>query len=74
MSPPVVVLILAIALCGLASVLCVMAYFRWRDIEIAMRHGRGLPGTIGMPLLAATLCLVGATIRLPDPAHLRKLD
>jgi putative membrane protein len=62
LSPPLVVVILAVALCMLAAVLCVLAYFRWRDNEIAMRHARGLPGTIAIPLLAAALCGVGAVI------------
>lgn len=33
----------AIGLCILAAVLCAMAYFKWRDNEIAMRHARPLP-------------------------------
>jgi len=62
LSPPIVVVLLAVALCLLAAVLSVLAYFRWRDNEIAMRHSRGLPGTIATPLLAAALCAVGAVI------------
>ena len=62
LSPPVVVVILAVALCALAAVLCVLAYTRWRANEIAMRHSRGLPGTVAIPLLAAAVCVVGAVI------------
>ena len=62
LSPPLVVLILAVALCIVAALLSVLAYFRWRDNEIAMRHSRPLPGTMAIPLLAAALCAVGAVI------------
>lgn len=62
LSPPIVVVILAVALCVLAAVLSVLSYVRWRANEIAMRHKRGLPSTVGMPLLAAALCIVGAAI------------
>ena len=62
LSPAVVVVILAVSLCALSAVLCVLAYLRWRSSEIAMRHSRGLPGTIAIPLVAAALCAVGAVI------------
>jgi len=60
LNPPAVVVMLAVALCGLA--LCVLAYVRWRANEIAMRHKRGLPHTIAIPLLAAAMCVVGAVV------------
>jgi putative membrane protein len=62
LSPPLVVLILAVVLCAVAALLSLLAYFRWRDNEIAMRHSRPLPGTIAIPLLAAVLCAVAAVI------------
>ncbi len=62
LNPPAVVVMLAVALCGLAAVLCVLAYVRWRANEIAMRHKRGLPHTIAIPLLAAAMCVVGAVV------------
>ena len=62
LNPPAVVVILAVALCGLAAVLSALSYVRWKENEIAMRHKRGLPSTIAMPLLAAVMCLVGAVI------------
>jgi putative membrane protein len=62
LSPPLVVVALAVALCALAAVLCVLSYVRWRANEVAMRHKRGLPHTIAIPLLAAAVCVVGAVI------------
>ena len=55
---------LAMALCVLAAVLCLMAYVRWRANEIAMRHARRLPGTMTIPLLAATTLAIAAVIAL----------
>jgi len=62
LSPPIVVVFLAVALCVLAAVLCVLAYARWRANEIAMRTKRGLPHSVAMVLLAGVLCIVGAVI------------
>ena len=62
LSPPIVVVILAISLCALAAVLAVLSYVRWRAHEIAMRHKRALPSTAVLPLLAAALCMAGALI------------
>ena len=62
LSPPIVIVILAVVLCTLAAVLCLLAYVRWRANEIAMRHARALPGTLAIPLLAVVLCVVGAVI------------
>ncbi len=64
LSPHIVVLILAIVLSLLAALLCLMAYVRWRANEIAMRHARRLPGTMAMPLLAATTLAIAAVIAL----------
>jgi putative membrane protein len=52
LQPHAAVLLLAIALCLLAAILCGMAFRRWRANEIAMRHARPLPSTLSIPLLA----------------------
>jgi len=62
LSPPSVVVILAVVLCALAAVLCVLAYQRWKANEIAMRLKHGLPHSLAIPLLAAAVCVVGAAI------------
>ena len=64
LSPPIVVVALAVALCALAAILCVLAYVRWRANEIAMRTKRPLPHSIAMLLMAAVLCVIGAVIAL----------
>ena len=64
LGPHIVVLILAFVLSVLAAVLCLIAYVRWRANEIAMRHARRLPGTIAIPLLAATTLGIAAAIAL----------
>ena len=62
LRPPIVVVVLAVALCTLAAVFCGLGYHRWRSNEIAMRHGHALPFTIAVPLLAAALAIVAAAI------------
>ena len=64
LGPHLVVLTLAIALGVLAAVLCAMSYVRWRANEIAMRHARKLPGTLAIPLIAATTLVIAAVIAL----------
>ena len=64
LSPPIVVVVLAVVLCSLATVLCALAYLRWKKNEIAMRHARGLPHSVAMPLLAIALALVGLAIAI----------
>ena len=64
LHPRALVLGLAIALCVLASVLCGLAYTRWRANEIAMRHARPLPSTAAIPLLATAALAVAAVIAL----------
>lgn len=64
LSPPIVVVVLAVVLCALAAVLCALAYVRWKANEIAMRHARGLPHSIAMPLLALALGAVGVAIAI----------
>lgn len=62
LSPHIVVAYLAIALSVLATLLCAMAYARWRANEIAMRHARRLPGTMAVPVIAASIFGVAAVI------------
>jgi putative membrane protein len=45
-----------------SAVLCAVAYVRWKDNEIAMRHARPLPSTAAIPFLAASILLVSAVI------------
>ena len=58
------IVILAIVLGVLAAVLSGLAYVRWRANEIAMRHARRLPGTMAIPLIAATTLGIAAVIAL----------
>src|SRR4030095_935310 len=45
LQPHAVLVALAIGLAALSSVLCAVAYVRWKDNEIAMRHARPLPSS-----------------------------
>jgi len=62
LGPSGVVVSLAIAFCGLATVLCSLAYVRWRANEIAMRHSRRLPSTMAIPLIALMTLGISAAI------------
>lgn len=64
LGPHIVVVILAIILGVLAALLSGLAYVRWRANEIAMRHSRRLPGTMAIPLIAATALGIAAVIAL----------
>ena len=64
LRPHGVLVALATALAVFSSVLCGGAYLRWRDNEIAMRHSRPLPGTLAIPMIAATILGVAAIIAL----------
>lgn len=64
LKPPHMVVALAVVLSVLAAALCAMAYVRWRANEVAMRHGRRLPGTLAIPLIAATCMVIAAIIGL----------
>ena len=64
LEPHFVVVILAVVLSLLAAVFAAIAYMRWRANEIAMRHARRLPGTIGIPLVAAATLGIAAVIAL----------
>jgi putative membrane protein len=62
LAPHVVVLGLAVALGALSALLSLLAYWRWRANEIAMRHGRPLPSTMVVPILASASLVVSAVI------------
>jgi putative membrane protein len=62
LEPRLVVVGLAIGLAVLSTVLCGVAYFRWKANEIAMRHDQPLPSTIAIPLLALAAAIVSAII------------
>lgn len=62
LKPPLMVVVLAVVLSVLAAALCAMAYLRWRANEVAMRHARRLPGTLAIPLIAATCLGIAAII------------
>ncbi len=64
LQPHLVVVVLAVGFAGLSALLCLMAYFRWRANEIAMRHARPLPGTLAIPLLAAASLAIAAIVTL----------
>jgi putative membrane protein len=52
LKPAGAVLVLAVLLCLGAAMLCLVAYFRWRGNEIAMRHARPLPPPAVIPIFA----------------------
>ena len=62
LEPRAVIVGLAIGLAVLSSLLCTVAYVRWKANEIAMRHAQPLPGTIAIPLLAASAALISGII------------
>jgi putative membrane protein len=62
LTPHGVVLGLSVVLGLLAAALCGLSYLRWRDNEIAMRHSRRLPGTLAIPLVAATTLVISTAL------------
>lgn len=62
LEPREVILGLAIGLAVLSSILCAMAYVRWKANEIAMRHAQPLPTTLTIPMLASIAMLLAAII------------
>ena len=62
LEPRFVLVALAIGLAVLSSVLCTIAYVRWKANEVAMRHGKPLPSSIAIPMLAAVAAVVSAII------------
>src|SRR5690242_17488501 len=62
LEPRAIIVGLAIGLAALSTVLCGVAYFRWKSNEIAMRHDRPLPSTIAIPLLTLAAAIVSGII------------
>jgi putative membrane protein len=56
LHPEALLIGMSLGLAGLAAVLSGMAYARWKSNERAMRHGRPLPASLVVPVLA------GATV------------
>lgn len=64
LASPRVLVFIAISLALLSALLCGAAYWRWRGNEIAMRHNRGLPAGLTVPLLATGTLLASGVIAL----------
>ncbi|HWI81336.1 YidH family protein [Ramlibacter sp.] len=62
LQPAFAVVLLATLLCVLAAALCGIAYGRWRANEIAMRHRRRLPHTMGLAVLSVSILFVAVLI------------
>jgi len=62
LEPRIAIVALAIGLAILSSILCTVAYVRWRANEIAMRHARPLPTSIVIPMLAAIAAFASGII------------
>lgn len=62
LGPRGLVLAIALALAVLSAVLCGLAYLRWRDNEIAMRHSRALSAPVIIPVVSAAMLLISAVI------------
>jgi putative membrane protein len=62
LHPPQVLAAVAVGLALFASVAAVLAYRRWRDNEVAMRHQKPLPVTPLVPLTAAVMALVSLAV------------
>lgn len=61
LAPDLAITIIAVLLGLAGALLSVLSYTRWRSNEIAMRHGRSLPYSWALPLLAG-VCLVSALV------------
>ena len=55
---------LAIALAVIPSIMAAAAFFRWRQVEIAMRHDRPLPRSALIAALATAVSLVALAVAL----------
>lgn len=62
LTPQLVITALTIGLCSLSCALCVLAYLRWRNIELAMRLNRPLPVSVLHVLLTLGTVAVGAVL------------
>ena len=62
LDPRIVVTVLSVVLGVVAAVLSLLSYTRWRANEIAIRHGRPLPFSWILPVLAAVCLVVSAVL------------
>ena len=62
LQPHRVIVAVAVLLCLLAAGLGASAYGRWRDNEVAMRHGRPLPHSVTLAILAAAVLVTCAVL------------
>lgn len=62
LGPGGLVVAIAMALAVLSAMLCGLAYVRWRDNEIAMRHSRALSSSVAIPVVSAAMLLFSAVI------------
>jgi putative membrane protein len=56
--------VLVLSLIVASAILTVLAYFRWRDNEIAMRRAGPLPAPSAIPVLTALVALVCVLVLL----------
>lgn len=66
LHPHALIVALALGLAILSSVLCTVAYLRWRANEIAMRHQRALPTSIAIPMLSAIAAVIAGVIAVVE--------
>ena len=66
LEPRALIVALALGLAIVSSVLCTVAYVRWKANEIAMRHAQPLPTTIVIPMLAAAGAIVSGVIAVAE--------
>ncbi|MBC5783194.1 DUF202 domain-containing protein [Ramlibacter sp. USB13] len=62
LEPRWAVAALAVALALLAASMGLAAYFRWKHVEIAMRHDQPLPRSLLIPVLAFSVALMGLLV------------
>lgn len=62
LAPRAAVLAVGVTLAAVAAVLSLVAWWRWRDNDIAMRLARPLPHSRAIALLAVVLALVCAAL------------
>jgi putative membrane protein len=66
LQPHALIVALALGLAILSSVLCTVAYVRWRANEIAMRHRQALPTSIAIPMLSAIAAVAAGVIAVVE--------
>ncbi|WP_295530258.1 DUF202 domain-containing protein [uncultured Pseudacidovorax sp.] len=62
LQPHLLVVGTAILLCGVAGTLASLAYTRWRDNEVSMRHRRALPHSRMLAILTVAVVLICAVL------------